>query len=310
MGDIERPTLNSPAGQSGAEDTAFPTPALCAFPSGFDPRVRHPVTCQPEAGPGHRPVVRSDVSRRDSKSDGPECRTRHWGTVRALQDRKLRLRLVPPATEIRLSRSWFLARGGRRMGRDQPESRPPSRLNPRETRTAQPAVTMVPVPDTLEDVMKCGAGIFARRLTQPPLHPRVVEALVPSAWEGRHPASQAGTTSITRCAGTSRAGQLTRLSAYCTVTPMTPTGLERSAPADELALARRLSRRRFLALTSAATGLTILPAARTAFAFSANERLRLAVVGMAGYGAWHGFGERSEERRVGKECRSRWSPYH
>ena len=23
-----------------------------------------------------------------------------------------------------------------------------------------------------------------------------------------------------------------------------------------------------------------------------------------------GYGERSEERRVGKECRSRWSPYH
>ena len=23
-----------------------------------------------------------------------------------------------------------------------------------------------------------------------------------------------------------------------------------------------------------------------------------------------GFGDRSEERRVGKECRSRWSPYH
>ena len=23
-----------------------------------------------------------------------------------------------------------------------------------------------------------------------------------------------------------------------------------------------------------------------------------------------GFGRRSEERRVGKECRSRWSPYH
>ena len=22
------------------------------------------------------------------------------------------------------------------------------------------------------------------------------------------------------------------------------------------------------------------------------------------------FGNRSEERRVGKECRSRWSPYH
>ena len=26
-----------------------------------------------------------------------------------------------------------------------------------------------------------------------------------------------------------------------------------------------------------------------------------------GKGVW---GERSEERRVGKECRSRWSPYH
>src|SRR5260370_40481967 len=25
---------------------------------------------------------------------------------------------------------------------------------------------------------------------------------------------------------------------------------------------------------------------------------------------WHSFDERSEERRVGKECRSRWSPYH
>src|SRR3712207_8419013 len=24
----------------------------------------------------------------------------------------------------------------------------------------------------------------------------------------------------------------------------------------------------------------------------------------------HASGERSEERRVGKECRSRWSPYH
>ena len=25
---------------------------------------------------------------------------------------------------------------------------------------------------------------------------------------------------------------------------------------------------------------------------------------------WQEFKERSEERRVGKECRSRWSPYH
>ena len=28
-----------------------------------------------------------------------------------------------------------------------------------------------------------------------------------------------------------------------------------------------------------------------------------------GIGDW-GLGIRSEERRVGKECRSRWSPYH
>ncbi len=26
--------------------------------------------------------------------------------------------------------------------------------------------------------------------------------------------------------------------------------------------------------------------------------------------AFFGIGTRSEERRVGKECRSRWSPYH
>ena len=25
---------------------------------------------------------------------------------------------------------------------------------------------------------------------------------------------------------------------------------------------------------------------------------------------WSDFNKRSEERRVGKECRSRWSPYH
>ena len=25
---------------------------------------------------------------------------------------------------------------------------------------------------------------------------------------------------------------------------------------------------------------------------------------------WLWIGQRSEERRVGKECRSRWSPYH
>jgi len=38
--------------------------------------------------------------------------------------------------------------------------------------------------------------------------------------------------------------------------------------------------------------------------FAADDR-------MAAIGAWSGLGGvRSEERRVGKECRSRWSPYH
>ena len=31
---------------------------------------------------------------------------------------------------------------------------------------------------------------------------------------------------------------------------------------------------------------------------------------MAGYISKAGHDVRSEERRVGKECRSRWSPYH
>src|SRR6266566_8332027 len=40
----------------------------------------------------------------------------------------------------------------------------------------------------------------------------------------------------------------------------------------------------------------------------------LAQAAGAGGKTWHAYlstqGERSEERRVGKECRSRWSPYH
>ena len=31
---------------------------------------------------------------------------------------------------------------------------------------------------------------------------------------------------------------------------------------------------------------------------------------LTGYDAWSFYYARSEERRVGKECRSRWSPYH
>ena len=36
----------------------------------------------------------------------------------------------------------------------------------------------------------------------------------------------------------------------------------------------------------------------------------MAWIGLLGSKAVAGVGVRSEERRVGKECRSRWSPYH
>lgn len=53
-----------------------------------------------------------------------------------------------------------------------------------------------------------------------------------------------------------------------------------------------MKRRRFLSCAGqAGLGLMILPSAQTAFGYRANERLNLAVVGMAGYGAYHGFAE-------------------
>ena len=36
----------------------------------------------------------------------------------------------------------------------------------------------------------------------------------------------------------------------------------------------------------------------------------LTVCGAEVFSAGESFSDRSEERRVGKECRSRWSPYH
>ena len=36
----------------------------------------------------------------------------------------------------------------------------------------------------------------------------------------------------------------------------------------------------------------------------------VAIMGHLGNAAYIGARSRSEERRVGKECRSRWSPYH
>ena len=50
------------------------------------------------------------------------------------------------------------------------------------------------------------------------------------------------------------------------------------------------------------------------YAWWARDRLLEAADGMTDeeFGKEIGFtyGSRSEERRVGKECRSRWSPYH
>jgi hypothetical protein len=50
-----------------------------------------------------------------------------------------------------------------------------------------------------------------------------------------------------------------------------------------------MTRRRIL--RGAAGGVLLLPSTRAALAYAANDRLRLAVVGMAGFGAWHGFAE-------------------
>src|SRR5256885_10375715 len=59
------------------------------------------------------------------------------------------------------------------------------------------------------------------------------------------------------------------------------------------------------------------PALRRAFFFSRADRTVVwscaADCGVCGLGAGvikHVPASRSEERRVGKECRSRWSPYH
>ena len=40
------------------------------------------------------------------------------------------------------------------------------------------------------------------------------------------------------------------------------------------------------------------------------EEVRKGIAEEGGFGARYYCTDRSEERRVGKECRSRWSPYH
>src|SRR2546429_5624078 len=61
-------------------------------------------------------------------------------------------------------------------------------------------------------------------------------------------------------------------------------------------------------LGSVCVFLALLPGYPLGFA---DQFFRLAELDSLGFGeALRTFGDRSEERRVGKECRSRWSPYH
>ena len=46
------------------------------------------------------------------------------------------------------------------------------------------------------------------------------------------------------------------------------------------------------------------------YTLAAQETGTLYLKKVNGKIGWFKSGDRSEERRVGKECRSRWSPYH
>src|SRR2546421_12627023 len=82
---------------------------------------------------------------------------------------------------------------------------------------------------------------------------------------------------------------------------------------DEATDARRVPshlRRRILFWIPAAVFASVAGTLVTAaFKFL---RPRAGEVGVSGgnAGNWFAVAKRSEERRVGKECRSRWSPYH
>ena len=76
-----------------------------------------------------------------------------------------------------------------------------------------------------------------------------------------------------------------------------------------------ISRRDFLKTGAMAlAGITIAPSSILGMSHghvSPSDKLNIAAVGIGGMGhANINKVKRSEERRVGKECRSRWSPYH
>src|SRR2546428_11636954 len=111
--------------------------------------------------------------------------------------------------------------------------------------------------------------------------------------------------------------------------------MEGEAMSDQKPSSDKVNRRKFLDQTArlaagAALGTTALSYSRI---LGANQRIALGHIGIGNRGReldwiasrlkephniemtavcdlWKVNRERSEERRVGKECRSRWSPYH
>ena len=61
-------------------------------------------------------------------------------------------------------------------------------------------------------------------------------------------------------------------------------------------------------LDKAINGTT--PASKMGGAFATLVETSVSTISVSGHGAVQDLTSRSEERRVGKECRSRWSPYH